>query len=154
MIDYPPVSLELANWISQHTGRELADVAQTADVGPTGVSTTNPGDFLADLGVQTVRAVPYWVEWSLLIKASVANELVFLLLYDGIPSTPGTQIAFAPLYCPVAPPHLVTGRWRFTPAAGSRGYHLRWRNGGAAGTLYTIQNTLYVSHYTMKEVAK
>lgn len=134
-------------------GRELIDVPQTVDQGPTGVATANPGDSLVDFGVQTVRNVPHWVEMTLLIKASAAATL-FLLLYDGTPSSPGALLAYAPIYVPVSPSLVVSLRLRFTPTAGTRGYHVRWRNDSAAGTLFTIQNSLYVAHYTLREVLR
>ena len=154
LVDYPATSLELANWIGQHTGRELAQVSSTVDVGPTGVSTSGAGDTLYDLGAVTTRAVAHWWESNLLVRSSVANDALFLLLYEGTPAAPGATVGFAPLYAPVAGGLLAAVRFRFTPAAGTRNYHVRWRNQGGAGTLWTILNSLYQGNHTIREVTR
>lgn len=152
MIDYPAVSLELANWIGDHRGRELARFSTTTDNGPTGVSTGGAGDPLYDLGSITTRAVLHEWQSSLLIRSSVANDPLFLLLYEGTPAAPGANVGFAPLYAPTAGGLLASIRVRFNPAAGTRNYHVRWRNQGAPSTLWTLLNSLYQGNHTIREV--
>ena len=152
MIDYPADSLELATWIGDHRGRELAGVIVAADTGPTRGGPARAGDALVDLGPVTTRAVMHEWESTLLVRSSVPNDSLFLLLYDGPPSAPGDPIAYAPLYAPSAGGLLACVRLRFTPPAGARNYHLRWRNQGGAGTVWTILNSLYQGTHTIREV--
>lgn len=151
LVDYPPLSAELADWIANHRGHELANVSAAGDVGPTGVTAGGDGDALYDLGTLTTRAVPHWWESSLLVRSSVANDPLFLLLYEGSPAAPGPNVAYAALYAPAVGGLLASVRLRFTPAAGSRGYHVRWRNQGGAGTVWTILNSLYQGNHSIRE---
>lgn len=135
-------------------GRELVDVIIGTNSGPTGVSPTLPGDSFVDIGSVLTRNVAHWLELSLAVSGSAAGALQFML-YDGLPGSPGSLIGGGiPIWVDGVRASVLHGRVRFVPPAGSRNYHVRWMNIGAAGVIYTVWGaSFYNVNISIREVA-
>ena len=95
----------------------------------------------------------HWFDLSLLIQGNALGAIAFTL-WEGTPSAPIAQVGQIPVWVDGTRPTNLSGRLRFTPAAGTRNYHLRWLNLAAGTVIYTIWGGSYMNgHATIREVA-
>jgi hypothetical protein len=123
-------------------GYEALYFSNAANYGPTAISSGGNGDALANLGPVTTENVRYYAELSCRLLCTGANGFPALRLHEGNAGAVGALVVEAFSYCPAGLSTSVFFRFPFTPAAGTREYHLRWRDAGASGNV-TMQNITF-----------
>jgi microcystin-dependent protein len=136
--------------------REVA-MGQSAVSGtPTGVTTTGNGDALGyTFGTVTVRAERHYAELNIYVNHNNAGvQNLEIRLHEGPAGTPGNLVGVWQMWVPgggIITPYLV--RIPFTPAAGSREYHWRWRSVTAPSPTWQILGAIDVSIWRLIESA-